>query len=223
MKKKMIKTKNEVNFTDIIFIIDRSGSMMGIESDMQGGINSFIRNQEESTDENRCNVSLYEFDTVYNVVYENVPVQDVREYTLVPRGGTALLDAVGKTINSRKSYYNSLPIKRKPNKVIFVIVTDGHENASNEFNREKVNQLVKEQKEKENWEFVFIGSGLEDFSDSHAMGMKMSNNKTFAKSSVGTQALWGACGQSVGTYRSMSAADYSAQVQNEEVGFFEVK
>ena len=119
------------DLTDITMVIDRSGSMQSIRSDAEGGINSFIEQQKQEPGE--ANVTLVQFDADYEFVHSGVPIRQVPAFKLVPRGSTALLDAVGRAINETGARLAAMDEVQRPGLVVFVIVTDGEENSSREF------------------------------------------------------------------------------------------
>ena len=181
------------NFTEIIIVLDRSGSMEMVRDDTIGGFNAFIEDQKKAVGE--AKITLVQFDDQYLVVYGGQPIQDVPKLTLetfVPRGMTALLDAVGKTINIVGDRLANTTEDQRPSLVLFVIITDGHENASKEFKLSQIKDKIKHQTEKYNWEFVFLGADQDAF-QAGAMGVSAGN--TFNYSSDAT----------IGTYAAFSA------------------
>jgi len=148
-------------------ILDRSGSMAGLENDVIGHFNSYI--EELRYLPNDVHVSLFLFDHEYEQVYINRPVKEVPVLsadTYFVRGSTALLDAVGRTIRSVDA------IPNKPNKVIFVINTDGYENASKEFTKKQIKADITERQANHDWQFVFIGAGIDAFAEAGGLGIK---------------------------------------------------
>src|SRR5690554_1640502 len=146
------------NLTEIIFLLDRSGSMGGLENDTIGGFNAFIEKQKQMN--GKTIVTAVLFDHEYQLLWNGIGAEDAKltskEYYV--RGTTALLDAVGKTILDVGRRLLTLPEEERPDKVIFVITTDGMENASREFTHQKVKELIKHQQERYNWEFIFLGA-----------------------------------------------------------------
>lgn len=159
--------------TDITVILDRSGSMASIHADAEGGLNTFI-NEQKST-EGDANFTLVQFDDKYDIVHDGIKIDDVPHCTLTPRGSTALLDAVGKTINTLGERLAKTPESDRPGLVVVVIVTDGGENASHEFNRAQIQAMIEHQQEKYDWEFVYLGANQDAFAEAHAMGINMAN------------------------------------------------
>ena len=193
--------------TEIVFIIDRSGSMSTIKTDMEGGFRSFIADQRKLPGE--CVVSLYQFDTLYEPVFENVDVQKVPEYTLDPRGMTALLDAIGRTINDVGSRLSKLSEDERPGKVVVVIITDGQENSSREFTSERVKDMIEHQRSKFSWQFAFLGANIDSFSVGASLGINAASTMDYAASSAGTQAMYGTLARSIGSYRTTSSTSLS--------------
>lgn len=178
------------NVTEIIFLLDRSGSMSGLESDTIGGFNAFIKKQSEL--EGETLVTAVMFDDQYEVLWngndaKNVKLTD-REYYV--RGCTALLDAVGKTILDVGHRLSMAIEEQKPGKVIFVITTDGMENASREFNYDKVKELIKHQQEKYNWEFIFMGANIDAVKEADSLGINVENAYNFEASEDGVEKMY---------------------------------
>jgi uncharacterized protein YegL len=158
------------NYTKLVFIADRSGSMSNIASDMSGGLNSLLE-KEKINNIGECDVSIYEFDDKYNVVYKNKNIQDVPKYTLQPRGSTALYDAIGKTINSVGNDLSSLDEKDRPDRILFVIITDGYENASKEFTQQQIHSMIEHQENVYKWTFSYLGANQDAFSVANSFGI----------------------------------------------------
>jgi len=185
--------------SEIIVVLDRSGSMTGLKADMEGGFDTFIEEQKKEKSD-ACTVSLYQFDDKYNVVYENKALEEVPKLNLNPRGGTALLDAVGKTIGAVTDRYAELDEKERPSKVIFMIITDGEENSSREFNRDQIKTLIESSEKKKDWQFVYLGADAKAFDEATSMGVAVASNYT--PSSAGVHRLFSANAMSARSYRS---------------------
>jgi hypothetical protein len=145
--------------TDITVVLDRSGSMASIAEDVIGGLNTFIREQAQV--EGEAWFTLVQFDDRYEVVHAHVPVQQVppvTDRTYVPRGSTALLDAIGRTIVDTGVRLAMLPEGDRPQAIVFAVQTDGYENASREFTREQIFEMIRHQEEKYAWQFVFLAA-----------------------------------------------------------------
>ena len=158
--------------TEISVILDRSGSMNVRKSDTIGGFNAFLDEQQKLPGE--CTVSLYQFDHEYEAVYEGVPVDKATRLTdtnFVPRGTTALLDAVGRTINAVGIRLATLSEEERPEKVLVVIQTDGQENASKEFDNAKIKEMIDHQRDNYQWQFIFLSADENAFVVGASMGI----------------------------------------------------
>lgn len=165
------------NLTEFVMILDRSGSMQSIRDDTMGGFDSFIEEQRDV--KGAALVSLYQFDTHYEMVYEGLEIDKVKPLVLQPRGGTALFDAIGKTLGTVRSRIDAMQEDAKPGTVIVVVMTDGGENSSEEI---KSASDIKEMIDAESdWEFVYLGvSGVEDFSEGLSMGFSVGSSGIYA-------------------------------------------
>ena len=158
--------------TEIVFILDRSGSMSGMESDVIGGFNSMLKKQKETSV--RAYVSTVLFDHEAIVLHdrekiEQVPLMTEKDYK--PRGTTALLDAIGSSIKHIATVHKYARAEDRPTHTLFVITTDGRENASHAYNFEKIKRMVEEQKQKYNWEFIFLGADIDAISIAGRIGI----------------------------------------------------
>ena len=165
---------------DIVFLLDRSGSMGGLESDTIGGYNSYLNKQKDKN----AKVTTVLFDDRYELLHNRVEIGKVKKLTnkeYYVRGCTALLDAIGKTIK----YMD----KCNPKKVVFVITTDGLENASSKYNKEQIKELIKGHS---SWEFIYIGAGIDSYAEGSSIGIKESNISNYVKDKKGTSKMFGA-------------------------------
>lgn len=165
------------NLTDITVILDRSGSMYSCRDDAQGGLNAFINEQKEA--EGEAVFTLAQFDDKYEVVHDGVSIQDVPECTLNPRGGTALYDAIGRTITTIGQRLDKLTEQERPGKVVVVIITDGMENASYEYSGHNVKTMIDHQQDKYSWEFVYIGANQDAIKVGASIGVKAQSSVTY--------------------------------------------
>lgn len=202
------------NYTHITFVVDRSGSMGTLAQDMSGGLNSLLEKQKLV--DGKCTVSLYQFDSEYEVVYEMVDIKEVKEYSLHPRGSTALLDSVGKAINTTGSKISYMKESDRPGKVIFVTITDGYENSSKEFTKQRIKEMVEHQKNVYSWQFVDLGVGIDTYSDSHDYGTSVGSKLNVSRSSKGAADMFESLGNKFASYRGMDAGTYAASVQSGE-------
>ena len=208
--------------THIIFVIDRSGSMSNIAADMIGGFNTYIENQKKVPGE--CFVSLYQFDDIYEAVFERVKLADVpvlTKDTYTPRGSTALYDALGRTIDEYGTYLASLNEEDRPERVLVITLTDGYNNASNKYSLSNVRDRIKTQTETYKWDFVFLGSNIDAWEAGQGLGIARASTMQFASTGSSVNVAWIAlAGQSTGyrtsTVKSSFAfkqADQDAQEQ----------
>jgi len=170
------------DLTDITLVIDRSGSMQSIRDDAQGGINAFIAGQSKTPGD--VLVTLVQFDTEYEFLHRGVPVRDVPPYALEPRGGTALLDAVGRAINETGARLAKLPEPERPGLVIFVVMTDGQENSSREFTKAQIRKMIQHQQSVFNWQFTFLGANQDAFAEAGEIGIAAGGTADFSASKV---------------------------------------
>jgi hypothetical protein len=199
------------DLVDITLIADRSGSMGVIREDAEGGINQLIQEQKEA--EGRVNFTLIEFDTEYEFVYSGMDIQRVGKYTLRPRGMTALLDAVGRGISETGERLRKTKKKDRPGLVMFVIVTDGHENSSREYTRDKIKEMIGHQRDEYNWQFVFLGADEQAFDEAISWGIPITAAAVYDPSMVG--ATYTAASSGLSAMRSvLSACVDDEDVQN---------
>ncbi len=154
------------------------------KEDAEGGVNAFI--QEQAKEPERHLLTLVQFDTEYEIVHRGVPIEKVSEYRLEPRGMTALLDAVGRSINETGIRLKGMKEADRPGLVIFVITTDGLENSSTEFTQDQIKEMIDHQQSKYGWHFTFLGANQDAFAEAGAMGMRAGGVANFAMDKVGT-------------------------------------
>lgn len=186
--KKKIAKKAKSTIFRIVMVVDRSGSMAGATlSDHIGGIKTFIKDQQNQVGETRFTLVQFDSNDPFEVLYDDVNVNDVNveEVALVPRGGTPLLDAFGKTL----AYAEEKETKKKSDKVIAVVITDGAENSSKEWTKAKLEQTVTE-KQKAGWEFMFLGAGINAFADASSFGVSSGQVMNVCNSSADIKALY---------------------------------
>lgn len=181
------------NLTHITVILDRSGSMQSIKSDIIGGFNTFLKQQKEVP--GKATLTLVQFDTgnPYEVIHNYRPLQEIPELndrTFVPRGGTPLLDCLGRGINDLSEHINKLTNDQKPDKVFFIIITDGQENSSREFKKSDIVKLIDEKKNKDNWEFLFLSADLDAIGDARLYGINQTNVYVFNRDTKAVNKMW---------------------------------
>lgn len=173
---------------DITIVLDRSGSMAAIREDTVGGFNTLL--DEHKAQPGSANLTTVQFDDHYDVLYEGRRIQSVPSLTaqtFVPRGSTALLDAVGRTLNATGARLASQPESGRAGKVLFVIMTDGMENASHEFSQRQISEMITHQREKYSWEIVFIGANQDAEATAAGFGLPASNALSQAATPAGTR------------------------------------
>ena len=184
--------------TEMVFILDRSGSMCGLEKDTIGGFNSMIKQQKQA--EGSAVVSTVLFDDEIKVLHDRVAIDKIREMTdedYFTCGCTALLDAVGGAIHHIGNIHKYARNDDVPEKTIFVIITDGLENSSRRYNLAKVKKMISRQKEKYGWEFLFVGANIDAVHTAGAMGIQEDNAVDYVADSEGTEVVYSVLSETV--------------------------
>ena len=198
----MGKKSKKKTLTEIVCVLDRSGSMNSIIDDAIGGFNTFLQDQKE-LDEGMARMTIAMFDDDYELICESKDIQDVEDFTrntYVPRGSTALNDAIGKTITTVGEIFNKRDKKDKPDNVVFVILTDGRENASREYQIDRVKELIGQNEKDNNWKFIFLSSDVDAFTQGSSFGI--SHTSHMVKTGKGTRSAYNYLSSSVKTCRS---------------------
>lgn len=175
-----MKNKTRDNEMDVVFLLDRSGSMGGIEKDTIGGYNSYIDSQRGKN----VKVTTVLFDDKYEILHNREDIDSIKKLTnkdYYVRGCTALLDAIGKTIREIED--------KNPNKVIFIITTDGYENASTKYNKSQIKELISVHKD---WKFMYIGADIDSYSEGRSLGIKNEFIANYKKTDRGISKLYNA-------------------------------
>ena len=191
------------NLTELVFILDRSGSMAGLEKDTIGGFNAMIEKQKREDGE--AVISTVLFDNRSEVIHDRlaldaVPRMTEKEYYV--RGCTALLDAVGGAIHHIGNVHKYAREEDRPEKTLFVITTDGMENASRRYSYEKVRAMITRQKEKYGWEFIFLGANIDAAREAARFGIGADRAANYHADAMGTQVLYGAVCETVCNFRA---------------------
>ena len=204
------------NITELVFILDRSGSMAGLERDTIGGFNSMIEKQKKQDGE--CYVSTVLFDNVSEVLHDRVKLADIKpmtenEYTV--RGCTALIDAIGGAIHHIGNIHKYARPEDVPEHTMFIITTDGMENASNRYSSEQVKRMIERQKEKYGWEFLFLGANIDAAAEARRFGIDESMAANYHCDEVGTALNYEVISEAITSVRACAApltADWKKKI-----------
>ena len=210
------------NLTEIVFILDRSGSMGGLESDTIGGYNSLIEKQKR--EEGEAFISTVLFDDTCEVLHDRVALEQIKPMTdneYYVRGCTALLDALGGAIHHIGNVHKYAREEDRPKKTLFIITTDGQENSSRRYTYEKVKRMVERQKEKFGWEFLFLGANIDAIAEASRFGIKADRAVNYKCDSAGTAVNYNALSNAVSRVRKcknvcemdMALADWDEDIQ----------
>ena len=200
--------ENKNNVTELVFILDRSGSMSGLEADTIGGFNSMIEKQRKQDGD--CYVSTVLFDHVSEVLHDRIKLSEVplmteKEYQV--RGSTALIDALGGAIHHIGNVHKYARPEDVPEHTVFVITTDGMENASHKYTSERVKQMIERQKERYGWEFLFIGANIDAVQTAAQYGIDRDRAVNYHADGQGTEVLYQSVCTVVGNVRANKSID----------------
>ena len=190
--------KMSKGYTEIVYILDRSGSMGGLESDTIGGFNSMMEKQKKTGE--KAVVSTVLFDDECEVIHDRVPIEKIEKMTdkqYYVRGCTALLDAVGGAIHHIGNVHKYARKEDRPEKTIVVITTDGMENASRKYSREKIEKMVKKQQKKYGWEFIFIGANIDAYAEAQKYGIRKDRAVNYVSDTIGTAGVYAGVSKAV--------------------------
>ncbi len=198
------------NHTEIAVVLDKSGSMGSCVNDTIGGFNTFLEDQKKV--QGTANFTLMQFDTNYHIIHDGIDIQnakflDNKNYN--PSGMTALHDAVGRTINSIGQRLDKMPDHEKPEHVIIVIITDGEENSSVEFQKDNIASMIKHQQEKYNWKFTFLGADIDAWDIARSLNIDSNVTMKFAKNKKGISDAYCSVSSNMAQMRSGAKADMS--------------
>lgn len=173
---------------EIVLIIDKSGSMQSIKQDAIGGFNTFLDKQKAI--DRKANVTFALFDHTYELIHNGKDINEVdnlTEDTYSPSGMTALLDAVGRTIDSVGKRLDAKEEAKKPENVIVFILTDGQENSSSDYSRDRIKEMIEHQQSKYSWEFIYGGANQDAFAEAGGMGIRAQNTFNYSSTGEGTR------------------------------------
>lgn len=217
----------KANYSELIVVLDRSGSMSSIRKDMQGGFDTFIAEQRKIPGE--CRVSLFQFDDIFETVYQGKSLTDVPPLDLIPRGGTALFDAIATAVDRTGERLAAMPEHERPDRVAVLIITDGQENSSQKATSKEVMKRVATQRGTYNWSFSFLGADETSLDVADTLGIGAANAVYWTNTSVGTGAVFDTLSKGFGQYRVVDTAfvsndalisqvDYERAVDNRTTG-----
>lgn len=198
-------TKSDLTMLGVL--VDRSGSMEAMRNDMEPGLAKLL--EEQAKEPGQCQVSLAQFDNEYDQVWTLRDIKNVPHYSLVPRGSTALLDALGRFISDVGAELASRPEEERPGKVAIVLITDGYENSSKEWTKSQVKELVEKQRNDYNWDFVFLGANIDAMAEGGDLGVAAASSMTF--SGANAAAAMGSVSNYISSYRTSGVASFSDQ------------
>jgi len=226
LNKIMSKKTVEQELTDIIVILDRSSSIesYGLTKKNIEGFNSFLKEQKEETGLARMTLALFDgnwYDNgdnnAYELRYNMVDIQNVQDLdaeTYIPKGMTALYDGIGITLQNYKNKLEKLPINEKPDKVVVLIMTDGEENASKEFNKKMIAEMIEKHEKEDLWGFVFMGANIDTMGESQSMNISVANTIPYTSNVADTQKLYKKLSKSVTKVRGISKETFGATLNN---------
>lgn len=191
------------NKTEIAILLDRSGSMETICDDMEGAFKQFLKEQHDLLGE--CLVSLYQFDSEFDVVYTAKNIKEIQKLGLVPRGSTALYDSGCKAIDRFGEHLGETPEDARPANVIFVIITDGENNTGN-LDPGQFRQKISHQSENYNWKFIYLGANQDSFAVGASLGINAGQVINYAPSALGTRGMSHAMSSNIASYRNAGCA-----------------
>ena len=206
------------NLTEIVFILDRSGSMSGLEKDTIGGFNAMIEKQRKEPGEAYISTLLFDNETQVihdRVSLDKVPALNDKDYYV--RGCTALLDAVGGAIHHIGNVHKYAREEDRPEKTLFVITTDGMENASRTYTYDKVKAMITRQKEKYGWEFLFLGANIDAAKEAGRFGIAPERATNYHADTKGTNVIYETLSSAIGSYRSAPkmAENWKADIESD--------
>ena len=213
-----MKNEKKNNTTELVFILDRSGSMAGLESDTIDGFNALIEKQRKEDGE--CYISTVLFDNVSKVLHDRIPLKDVPKMTeadYTVRGCTALIDAIGGAIHHIGNIHKYARPEDVPAHTMFVITTDGLENASHRYSSDEVKKMIEREKEQYGWEFLFVGANIDAVETAKNIGISRDRAVNYRDDKQGTQVLYETVSATVGMFRNDAplTADWGKKIEDD--------
>lgn len=199
------------NLTQLVFILDKSGSMAGLESDTIGGFNAMLKKQKE--EEGECIITTVLFDHEVELLHDRIDIRAVRpmsEKEYVVRGSTALLDAIGKTIHKIGNVEKNTAKQYRAEKVMVVIITDGEENSSRYYSLKEVKRMIERQKERYGWEFIFLGANIDAVETAAHFGIDRDMAVDYVPDKEGVELNFRMMSEAVASYRACGSVPQSS-------------
>ena len=208
----------KANLTELVFIIDKSGSMSGLEKDTIGGFNSMLKKQKQ--EEGEAYLSTVLFDTRETVLYDRIDIGKVPEMTdrdYIPGGCTALLDALGGAIHHIATIHKYAREEDRPAKTMFIIITDGYENSSRRYGVEEVRAMIKKEQEKYGWEFLFLGANIDAVAEAAKYGIEAERAVNYCPDAQGTQLNYNSVSEAMSCVRQAKplGASWKADIEKD--------
>lgn len=205
------------NATELVFILDRSGSMAGLEKDTIGGFNAMLKKQKEV--EGECRITTVLFDNQINILHDRLDIQAIGSLTEKDYhvgSSTALLDAIGSTINKIGNVQKHSSYEHRASKVLFVIITDGEENSSREFSSARVKKMIEHQMNKYSWEFIFLGANIDAVETSKMYGIRPDRTQNYHADAKGVNLNFDVMSKTVANFRMSACIDEDWKEQIEK-------
>lgn len=204
------------DYTHILYILDRSGSMSTVQNDVRHGFDTFIADQKKL--EGKCTLTLVQFDDQYQIDCDFRDIHSVPSLDFMPRGFTALYDAIGRAMRHTGERLASMPEAERPAKVLVIIHTDGEENGSNEYRKHMIGEMIKHQEEKYQWKVAFIGTNFDVMGEGRDLGVNLGGMLHYQNNSRGIATAYSVVSSSVAALRNCDQMSYTANTffSNEE-------
>lgn len=200
----------DLNYTAIMLLVDRSGSMKFLRQAAEGAINEFVNGQREQP--GRRTIRIAQFDDEYTLVHESRPAAECPPFELIPRGTTALLDAMGRSISEFGAELAAMPPEQRPGTVIYAVMTDGLENTSKIYTWRSVHEMVRRQEQAYRWQILYLGANQDAIATAAQLGVQRDRAMTYAPTDHGTHAIY----DSLDTYVATASAGQPAAFTDED-------
>ncbi len=206
------------NLTELVFILDRSGSMHSMQEEAIGGFNAFLEDQKKVPGE--ANMTLVLFDHDYNLIHNGKDLNDVESLcsdTYSPRGTTALLDAIGRTVDDVGKRLAETPEEERPSKILVAVLTDGLENASKDYKKAKINEMITHQRDEYKWEFIFLGANQDAIAEGSSLGVSKICSMTYDATKAGMKSSLSRMSGAATSYRMTGKVDLKNDTEDKDL------